>query len=379
MFTRDLAEEIKKTIKTFSVLVLTGPRQSGKTTLLKHLFPNHQYITLESPDQLLQVKSDPRSIIESFENGIIFDEAQNYPDLFSYIQEYVDKKRSPGRFILSGSQNFLLAESVSQSLAGRAAILELLPLTYKEFSTQSISKDKSVWWYLFHGSYPGPYQEKHDIKLWYSSYIRTYLERDVRHMLAVSDLSKFQLFLKLCAGFHGQILNLSNVAQACSISQPTASRWISILESSYILLKLPPYYRNFKKRLVKTPKLYFYDSGLVCHLLGIESPSHLKTHSSRGPIFEGFILTDLIKHNRSAQGFYFWQDHRGLEIDIVHELGSQLNIYEVKSGQTFNESFLDNLKKWQQLSTCDQSLNLVYSGKKSFSVNDISIRPWNTI
>lgn len=380
MFTRLITPILEKTVASFPITVLTGPRQSGKTTLLRTCFPHHSYINLEAPDTLLRVQSDPRGFIEMYDR-LIIDEAQRFPELFSYIQFYSDQMLIPGRFILSGSQNFLLAEKISQSLAGRAAILELLPLTLQEFITSPLVEKPKVWDYLFHGSYPRPYHEKLDFELWYQSYIRTYLERDVRSLIHVRDLSKFQLFLKLCAGRHGQLLNLSALAQETGISQTNATHWFSILEASYLAYRLQPYYKNFNKRLIKTPKLYFYDSAIVCRLLGIESPQHLTLHSHRGAIFEGFVLTEIIKYYK-AQGkncpLYFWRDNQGNEMDGVLEKREEIVGIAAKSGKTITQEMFTQMRRWQKISSnAAQRMMIIYSGNESFSQEGFFICPWN--
>lgn len=379
-FTRTIEPTLIKAVSSFPVVVLTGPRQSGKTTVLKNLFPDHTYVSLESPDQLLNAQADPRGFLGSAQKWII-DEAQNFPSIFSYIQEIVDKSPKPGMFILSGSQNFLLAEHISQTLAGRAAVLELLGLTHSEYLSHPGMKKRSVWDYIFHGSYPRPYHEGLDFGLWYQSYIRTYIERDVRSLINIRDLSTFQVFIKLCAGRHGQLLNLSSLAQDCGISQTTASDWLSILEASYIVFRLRPHFRNFNKRLVKTPKLYFYDSALACMALSIENPEHLLKHASRGAIFEGFVIAEIIKLYW-AQGktapVYFWRDHLGTEVDVVIEKGESLLPIEIKSTETFMPALLDSLKKWSNISGEPLSnATSIYAGGQKFVNHGISVLPWN--
>lgn len=380
MFKRKITETVIKAATTFPVTVLTGPRQSGKTTLLRYLFPNYKYISLESPDTLLEIQQDPRGFLDLY-SQLIIDEAQHYPELFSYLQEYVDKPNQPGKYILSGSQNFLLAEKISQSLAGRAAILELLPLTIEEFKTSPEQKTLELWDYLFHGSYPRPYHEHLDTQLWYDSYIQTYLERDVRSLVNVRELSRFQLFLKLCAGRHGQLLNLTTLGHDCGISQTTAAHWLSILEASYIVYRLTPYYRNFNKRLVKTPKLYFYDTAIVCRLLGIESPQHLSTHAHRGAIFEGFILTEIIKTYKNkgkTASLYFWRDQQGNEIDAILEQRDVLIAIEIKSGKTLVTDMFAPLRNWQKISGSDICY-LIYGGTEHKPYQNIKILPWDQL
>lgn len=381
MFIRAIAPVLTKAVNSFPVTILTGPRQSGKTTLLKSEFPEFNYINLEAPDTLLRIQSDPRGFLFASEKKWIIDEAQKFPELFSYLQEHLDQYPKVGHFILSGSQNFLLNDQVSQSLAGRAAIFELLPLSYSEYLTNPAMPPQSLWHFLYHGTYPRPYQEHLDLALWYNSYIRTYVERDVRNLLQIRDLAKFQLFLKFCAGRHGQILNLSSLANDCGISQTTATEWIGILEASYIVFRLRPHFQNFNKRLVKNPKLYFYDSSIVCQLLGIQSPEHLEMHSHRGAIFEGFVLSEILKIFLAlgkSPALYFWRDHLGTEIDALIEKGENFLALEIKSTTTFNPALLTELKKWLKIAKdkCIYS-GLVYGGNENFTFDGTDIISWD--
>ncbi len=381
MFARAITPTLLKTVNTFPITMLTGPRQSGKTTLLKNQFPDFSYINLEAPDILLRIQADPRGFLFSNEKKWIIDEAQHFPELFSYLQEYLDQHPKVGHFILSGSQNFLLNEQISQSLAGRVGILELLPLSYSEYLSNPASHPMTLWQFLYHGTYPRPYQEHLDLSIWYNSYIRTYIERDVRNQLQVRDLSKFQLFLKLCAGRHGQILNLSSLANDCGISQTTATEWMSILEANYIVYRLRPHFQNFNKRLIKNPKLYFYDTAIVCQLLGIETPEHLEVHSHRGAIFEGFVLTEIIKmyiFKGKIPAFYFWRDHLGTEVDALIEKGENFLALEIKSSATFDPALLNELKKWLKIAKekCHYS-GLIYGGEESFKFDGMDIIAWN--
>lgn len=382
MFERKISKTLQKAVSSFPVTALTGPRQSGKTLLLKTLFPEHRYINLESPETLFAIKNDPKGYFAQ-EGSWIVDEAQNYPELFSYIQVIVDEKPQPGQFILSGSQNFLLSEKMSQTLAGRVAVLELLPLSYDEYLSHPDFQALTVWEFLYQGGYPRPYQEHLDLDLWYDSYMRTYLERDVRNVLKIRDLNQFQLFLKLCAGRHGQLLNLNELATSCGISQTTATHWLNILEASYILFRLKPYYRNFNKRLVKTPKLYFYDSALVCKLLGIDSVEHLQFHSARGAIFEGFALTQVVK-TYLALGkqapLYFWRDHSGDEVDGLIEFGDSILALEIKSGMTITSGLFKSLKRWNKITKNPSAGNwLIYAGDETLWQHDTEVLPWHGI
>jgi predicted AAA+ superfamily ATPase len=380
-FSRQITPLLQKAAQMFPIVTLTGPRQSGKTTLLKQLFTDYQYINLEDPEQLLRLQADPKGVLQ--QGKWVIDEAQRYPELFSYLQILVDAQPQAGRFILSGSQHFLLTESINQSLAGRTLVLELLPLSYQEFLSHPHIPHKDLWAYLYQGSYPRPYQEKLDIALWYSSYLRTYLERDVRSLVNIKDLSRFQKFLKLCAGFHGQLLNQSAIAAACGVANATIDAWLGILQTSRIIFLLQPYHRNFKKRVVKTPKLFFYDSAIVCQLLGIESAEHLQLHSSRGAIFEGFVLAEMIKYY-SAQGktapLYFWRDHQGHEVDGLIERAENLYALEVKSGQTLTDDRLKGLKQWQKISsTPAEHAYLIYAGSESYTLQGMHILSWQAL
>lgn len=380
MFKRQLAPTLLNAVATFPVTVLTGPRQSGKTTLLRQTFPEFTYLSLESPDQLLLAKADPRGLLESDKQGMIIDEAQNYPELFSYIQEKVDTCQKPIKIILSGSQNFLLAEKISQTLAGRAALLELLPLTYEEYCSDSTLDKPTLYEYLYHGAYPRPYHEKISTSLWYDSYIRTYLERDVRSIIHVRDLSQFQLFLKYCAGQHGQEFNASNLATALGMSQTNVMHWLSILEASYVVFRLPPFYKNYKKRLSKRSKLYFYDTAIVSRLLGIESPEHLAIHASRGALFEGFVITEIIKSFYAVAKrppIYFWREHSGLEVDVLLEKTDALFALELKSGMTVIPEQLLGLQKIQNIMK-DTVLRsaLVYGGESRRMIHSTEIVSW---
>jgi predicted AAA+ superfamily ATPase len=317
-------------------------------------------------------------------HGVIIDEAQNYPELFSYIQEIVDTHGSNCHIVLSGSQNFLLVEQISQTLAGRAAIFELLPLSYSEYCTHSaIKKMDDLWQYLFHGSYPRPYHENLSIDLWYDSYIKTYLERDVRLLTHVKDLSQFQLFMKFCAAQHGQELNATAIATSIGISQTTIMNWLSILEASYIIYRLPPFYKNYKKRLSKRSKLYFYDSAIVCRLLTIDSPEHLRIHSSSGAIFEGFIITEIMKHFHALgkrANFSYWREHSGYEVDLLIEQGQQLQAVEIKSGITLSENFQKGIHHLKRIITdYTYRSSIIYAGEKKQYLGETEVISWKKI
>lgn len=363
---RDMEAELISMAKSFPVIVLTGPRQSGKTTLAKMTFPEKAYVSLEDLDHRQEAALDPRGFLARYPEGAIIDEAQLVPQLFSYIQTLVDSRKRKGDFILTGWQNFLLLEKVTQSLAGRVAILHLLPLTYAE-SKQSSLACTQMPELLFRGLYPGLYEDTMNPQAGAANYIRTYIERDVRQVKNILDLAQFRLFVQLCAGRIGQLLNMESLSADCGIDVKTAKSWLSLLETSYIIHILRPHHKNFNKRLVKQPKLYFYDTSLAAYLLGIQSAAQLSSHASRGALFESFVVTELIKHafNQGKEhNLYFWRDSHGHEVDILIDLAGQLTPIEVKSASTVNSSFFDSLNYFNALSPGPNYL--VYSGEASY-------------
>lgn len=381
MINRILAEQIQRLSLKFPVVAVTGPRQSGKSTLLKHLFPDRRYASLEDPDIRLYAQEDPRAFLADHQNGCILDEVQRVPELFSYIQTIVDATNKPGQFILSGSQNFLLSEQISQSLAGRVALLNLLPLSIAELDAANLLPNTPEA-LLFNGCYPRIYSGHIDPNDWYPNYISTYLERDVRLIKNITDLSTFQHFLKLCAGRCGQLLNLTALGNDCGVSHNTIKAWISLLETSFIAFRVQPYYRNFSKRLVKTPKLYFYDTGLVCHLLGLKSAEDLETHYLRGGIFESFVISEIQKHylnQAKIPNLYFWQDKSHIEVDCIIETGDHLSAIEIKSSKTISRDFMKNLLAWDALlpKNTSHDMHLIYAGDMQQHRQNILIHPWN--
>lgn len=390
IFDRIITSEIKRLEQKFPIIALTGPRQSGKTTLLKHLYKDKTYISLEDPDIKQFATQDPRGFLEDVlrnKSGVILDEVQRVPDLFSYIQTIVDKTNQPGQFILSGSQNFLLLEKITQSLAGRVALLNLLPLSITELANANqIPTEDSLNTLLYNGCYPRIYQHHLQATDWYSNYINTYIERDVRSIKNITDLSQFQTFLKICAGHCGQLINLSAIGNDCGISHNTAKSWLSLLETSFIVFKLQPYYKNFQKRLVKSHKLYFYDSGLVCNLLGIQSPQQLTNHYLRGGIFESYIIAEIQKkilNHGQKPNLYFWQDKNKTEIDCIIEQGQKITALEIKSGKTISPDYFKGLEKWRALQTNNISNNnkmlVIYAGDKLQKRSNITILPWDQV
>lgn len=383
MIPRALSRKLKQAAKQFPVVTLTGPRQSGKTTLVKHLFPSKPYVSLEDPDTRDFALSDPRAFLKKYESGAVFDEIQRTPELFSYLQGVVDREGKKGLFILTGSQHFLLLERIAQTLAGRVSLLKLLPFSLEEIRPASL-RPKSPEEAMFKGFYPRIYADGIPPRDWYPAYIQTYLERDVRLMKNVGDLHTFQRFLKMCAARTGQLLNLSSLASDCGITHNTAKSWVGVLEASFIVYLLPPYHRNFNKRLIKTPKLYFYDPGLVSSLLGIEDKKQLETHPLRGSIFETMVMTELVK-SRFNQGLapnlYFWRDKTGNEVDCLIEKGSNRILpVEIKSGQTITHDCFKGLQHWFKISrTPKKNAFVVYSGEERQERDLATVVGWREI
>ena len=363
----------------YPVVVVTGPRQSGKSTLVRHAFPEHRYVSLEDLDQREFAETDPRGFLNQFSDGAILDEAQRCPALFSYLQTRVDDRQLPGEFILTGSQQFGLLSGITQSLAGRAALLTLLPMTYDELQ-HARKVGRTLDKILFDGAFPPIFDRGLDPHPWHGNYVRTYLERDVRQLINVRDLGTFQRFLKLCAGRTGQLLNLSSLANDCGITHNTAKAWISVLEASYIVHLLPPHHQNFNKRLVKTPKLYFLDTGLASWLLGIQNSEQLATHVQRGALFETWVISELLKARYNAgetSNLYFWRDRSGHEVDLLIDHGTHLSPLEIKAGQTINQDYFKGLDFWRKLAgeTAGKAW-LVYGGDIRQTRTDVTILPW---
>ena len=394
MIARHLAGTLRQAAAEYPVVSLTGPRQSGKTTLVRSVFPRHDYASLENPDHRAFALDDPRGFLGRFDGGVILDEAQRAPDLFSYIQGIVDEEDRLGRFILTGSQNFLLLHKVTQSLAGRCAVLRLLPLARSELAGHKMmdlsrvgepvrrrtSAKGDPFEMLFKGFYPRIHDKDLNPQRWLANYHQTYLDRDVREMLNVGDAETFGRFLRLCAGRCGQLLKLSSLGADCGISHTTARRWLSMLEASYIVALLRPHHRSFNKRLVKSPKLYFLDTGLLCHLLRIRSPEDLRIHAARGAVFESWVVSEVLKNyfNRGVEAdAYFWRDSAGHEVDLVLDGGAELTAVEVKSGETVAGDFLRELDYWRGLpGQQDAPAALVYGGKESFTRRKVAVTAW---
>ncbi len=381
MITRIAQRKLLNLSKQFKVVAVTGPRQSGKTTLVKSLFPSYTYISLENPDSRRFALEDPRGFLASRGEFAIFDEVQRVPELFSYLQEIVDNSNQKGKYILTGSNNFLLQQNISQSLAGRVGYINLMPFSISELSDGgfNVADENKL---MFDGFYPPIYDQKIASSDWCKNYLRTYVERDVRQLKNITDLIVFDRFVKLCAGRVGQELNMSALANETGVDMKTIQSWIGILENSFVIFLLKPYYQNFNKTIVKRPKLYFYDTGLVCSLLGLTDPAQLVAHFIRGSLFENLIVVELLK-NRSNQGeninLFYWRDKTGHEVDIVIDDAGKLLPIEIKSGKTINSDYFKNLIYWNKLSGADQGL-VIYGGDQNQKrSNGMQVLSWNAI
>lgn len=381
MIERDLTPSLYRAAEQFPAVTVTGPRQSGKSTLSRGLFPKLPYANLEAPDTRAFATEDPRAFLAQFPAGAVIDEVQRAPQLPSYLQEVIDADLTPGRWILTGSQNRALLESVSQSLAGRTGVLHLLPLARSEvvrFPTYPDTLDEA----LFAGGYPRIFDRGLDPSDWLRSYVATYIERDVRTITNVGDLVAFQRFVELCAGRTAQLLNYSSLASDCGITQPTAKAWLSVLETSFIAFRLPAFHANLGKRLVKMPKLHFYDTGLACWLIGIRTPEQLRTHPLRGAIFETWVVSEILKHrmNRGeARGLSFYRDRDGVEADLLIEHPERLVLVEAKAAQTASPSLFDSARRAQvRLGEAAKRVEalVTYGGEGSQRRSEADLVPW---
>ena len=388
LFERHLVEPLRARFELARSLYLFGARQVGKTTLLRQTFPSLPYISLEDPDQESRATEDPKGFLGAFQqSGAILDELQRVPDLFRYLQGFIDQFGT--KFILSGSQNFLMNQHISQSLSGRISIFELMPLSLRERCHQprgstlfgSVHRPELDMMQALHqGGYPAPVSQPEVIDFWYADYERTYLERDVRLLVNVTNLQKFSQFLRMVAHRAGSLLNIANLANELGLSESACRKWITILEASGVIFRLSPYYRNFDKRLVKSPKLYFNDTGLLCYLLGIQEAQTLQYHASSGHIFENYVVAEVRKHflNLGKQAkLFFWQDKSGHEVDLLIEQGTELLAVEIKKGQTISSGWVEGLNKWCRWSkVAPDQCRVVYGGDQPQQTHGISVIPW---
>ena len=383
MIARQLARLTRSYARTFKIVAILGPRQSGKTTLARTVFGHKPYVSLEDLDERQFATDDPRGFLARFPRGAVIDEAQHCPGLFSYLQGRVDGTATRGQFVLTGSQQLGLMQNVSQTLAGRVGTLELLPFSSAELRAADRAP-ATLEAAIFRGGYPALFNQPAASPVaWLNSYLRTYVERDVRQALTVRDLSTFRRFLGLCAGTAGQLVNTARLGSDCGVSHNTVRAWLSVLEAGFVLFQLQPHHENFRKRLVRTPKLYFYDTGLLVRLLGIDSPAQLSTHSLRGAIFENWVVTELLKarvNKGQEPRLFFWRDNVGQEIDILHERGGRLDAWECKSGRTFVTEWASSLVKWGNLAGAKAGkLQLAYGGDESFTRNGVRVVAWKDV
>lgn len=381
---RTITTKLKTLLNSFPVVTLTGCRQCGKSTLLKNLLPDYKYVSLEDIDMRELALNDPRHFISVYNQNVIIDEIQQAPELLSYLQTHIDSINKSGMYVLTGSHNLLLMQSISQSLAGRTALLTLAPFSIEELKNANLLP-LTVNKMLYTGGYPRIYDQKIEPSDFYDAYIKTYIDRDVRLIRNINDLSAFTRFIKLCAGRCSQILNISQLADDAGITRKTAESWISVLETSYIIYLLKPYYKNFGKRIIKNPKLYFYDTGLVSSLLGLTNAEQVETFYMRGALFENLIVSDILKQ-RLFQGktseLYFWRDSNGVEIDVLEEDNTQIYAYEIKASETMNSAFFSNIKKVKDVANLKlKNTAVIYGGNKSIPASETcgAYIPWNEL
>jgi predicted AAA+ superfamily ATPase len=386
MIERNLTSTLRERANQYPVVAVTGPRQSGKTTLCQAVFPTHSYVSLEAEDVRHFAKEDPRGFLGEYGKGVVLDEVQRAPHLLSYLQGIVDEDPAPGRFILTGSQHFGLSESISQSLAGRVGVLHLLPVAWDEL-TRFDKHPTGLLDVVWAGAYPRIHDRGIPAPVWLRDYFTTYIQRDVRQVLQVADLEAFATFVRLAAGRTGTEVNLSGLGADAGIRHNTARSWLSVLETSFLIIRIPAWQRNFRKQQIKAPKLHFLDSGLVCFLLGIRTPEELMHHPLKGPIFESWVVSEVFKarvHLGLEPRLYHYREARGLEVDFVVDRGSRKILGEVKAGATINQSFFRNLQRFsdvlQQAGGEGEVIpRLIYGGDRGQRRTDIEVVPWNGI
>lgn len=380
-YKRDLLEQIKEYKKYFPVVAVIGPRQAGKTTLLQEFFPDYKYFNLEKIETLNLVMEDPAGVLANNTKGIIIDEIQRFPEMMNSIQAHVDETKIMGKVIISGSQNLLISEKISQSLAGRVVYCQLFPLSLNELKREKLLT-KDVFALAHKGCYPAKYERRIPPELFYEQYIATYLERDVRQMKNIGDLLKFRKFMGLVAGRVGQLANLSSLASDVGVSNKTIDDWVSILEASFIIYRLPPYFENVGKRLIKSPKLYFYDTGILCYLLGLTSPQGVAQYYGRGSIFENLIISEVlkIKNNGKKRGdLCFYRDNHGNEVDLLIKTATSVIPVEIKSSASYDPEFLKGIKYFKKLMTTGSGVGYVVYGGKNQDLTDNKLLNWQNL
>ena len=386
MVPRVLQAKLRSLARKYPIVTVTGPRQSGKTTLCRATFPRKRWVSFENPDVRAYAAQDPRGFLAEHRTGAIFDEVQRAPEILSYLQTEVDERPVAGRFVLTGSANLMLLQAVTQSLAGRTGLLQLLPLSLDEVR-RFPDPPEDLFEVLWRGGYPAPFDRGLSPTDWFPSYVATYVERDVRRVLNVGDLQVFQTFLRLCAGRTGQLVNLSSLGADCGINHGTARAWLSVLEATYIVFRLPAFHASSSKRLVKTPKLHFYDAGLACHLLGIRTPRHLRDHPLRGAIFESWVVSEIAKariHRGLPAGLYHYRDRKGAEVDAVLERDGGLVAVEIKSARTVASDFLAALEAFASTFAAPGRHGrveqvLVYGGEDAQQRTRARVLPWSQL
>jgi len=378
---RNIYKPIKKYLAKYPIIALTGPRQSGKTTFLKSMFKKYTYINLEDPDLRAYATTDPRSFLQEYDSKIIFDEVQRVPELFSYLQTIVDEKKIMGQFILSGSQNFNLMESITQTLAGRVAVFSLFPFDLIEMKKAKwLSKDLGQL--MSKGFYPAVHAREINPDRYYADYLKTYVNRDVSQLINIQNDRLFSAFIRLCAARVGQLVNFNVLARDTGISHNTARNWLSILQTSYIIKVLKPHYNNYSKRIIKSPKIYFYDTGLLCHLLNIRKAKLKPSHPMWGNIFENFIVIEMEKQNAHLdllREYYFWRDSHGNEVDLLYQENQSMHAYEIKSSSTMQNRMLKGLDYFGKLTEVNTTKNLIYGGARNYNRTDYLIQAWSAL
>lgn len=370
MFDRSAATFLKELSLQFPSVTIVGPRQSGKTTLAQAVFPEYTYASLEDPDVRRHAIEDPRGFFVSYPAPLIIDEVQRVPEILSYLQGILDKVKKNGQYILTGSHQPRLKEGISQSLAGRTALLQLLPPSFVELRSAGIEQSREAW--VWRGFMPRIYDQNVNARLLYKSYFETYVQRDVQQLINIKDQAKFELFVRLLAGRVGQVANLQSLSNEIGVSAVTLNSWLSILEASFIVFRLQPYYRNLGKRLVKSPKIYFTEVGLAAYLLGIQSEEQVSQHPLFGNLFENMVVADRLKRKLNAgldPNLYYYRDSRQIEVDLVEEEGSEIHAYEIKSSFTASENFTANLNELRKMTSDLKSTTVIYSGSSLTSLN----------